>query len=405
MQNIIIDKPYEFVPPYSSSFWPPVLNWFLPIFLKRSHGIVKIECRGVEHIQRSIAAGHGILLAPNHSRPCDPMVLSSLAQAAGRNFFIMTSWHLFMQDGLTRWLLRRAGAFSVYREGMDKAALAAAMDILVEGRRPLIVFPEGIVSRTNDHLSPLMDGTAFIARGAAKKRAKNNPNSKVVIHPVSINYFFRGDILAAIQPVLDEIETRLSWQPQRGVGPIDRITKVGGALLSLKEIQYMGEAQHGEINERLPKLIDCILAPLEKEWRDGKSDSHVIARVKKLRQAILPEMAKGDLPEEERARRWRQLADLYLAQQLDFYRPDYVKMRPTPERLLETVERFEEDLTDKARVYRPMEALIEAGEAIEVNPERDRHAPTDELMQTLEDRLKAQLRRNAESNTALIPGI
>ena len=274
-----------------------------------------------------------------------------------------------------------------------------------EGRRPLVIFPEGIVSRTNDHLSPLMDGTAFIARGAAKKRAKDNPNSKVVVHPVSINYFFRGAILPAIQPVLDEIETRLSWEPQRGVGPLDRITKVGGALLSLKEIQYMGQAQHGEINERLPRLIDRILAPLEKEWRDGKGDSHVIARVKKLRQAILPEMAKGELPEEERARRWRQLADLYLAQQLDFYRPDYVKMRPTPERLLETVERFEEDLTDKARVYRPMEALIEAGEAIEVNPERDRHAPTDELMQTLEERLKEQLRRNAESNTAPIPGI
>ena len=130
MQNIVIDKPYEFVPPYASSFWPPVLNWILPLYLSRCHGIVKVDCRGVEHIQRSLQAGHGVLLAPNHSRPCDPMVLSSLAQAAGRNFFIMTSWHLFMQGAVSRWLLRRAGAVSVYREGLDKSSLNAAMDIL-----------------------------------------------------------------------------------------------------------------------------------------------------------------------------------------------------------------------------------------------------------------------------------
>ena len=30
MQNIIIDKPYKFVPPVESSFWPGLLNTFLP---------------------------------------------------------------------------------------------------------------------------------------------------------------------------------------------------------------------------------------------------------------------------------------------------------------------------------------------------------------------------------------
>jgi 1-acyl-sn-glycerol-3-phosphate acyltransferase len=402
VQNIIIDKPYQFVPPHRSRFWPAVLDLYLPRYLEKSHGVVKVECRGTEKLKASLAAGHGVLLAPNHSRPCDPMVLGALSRAVSRHFFIMASWHLFMQDRASRWLLRRAGAFSVHREGNDKSALSAAMDILVDAKRPLIIFPEGIVSRTNDYLNPLMEGTAFIARGAAKKRSKDNPSAKVVIHPISINYFYRGDIRKAAAPVLHDIERRLTWRPNAEMELIERLYKIGGALLSLKEIEFFGNPQSGPIRERVPKLIDRLLAPLEKEWREGKADTHVIARVKKLRQAILPEMAKSSVSKTERERRWRHLADIYLAQQLDFYRPDYVRSNPTPERILETIERFEEDLTDKARTHRPIVALIEAGDPIEVNPDRDRAATVDPVMKALEDQLTGMLKRNSAANTAPI---
>ena len=62
-------------------------------------------------------------------------------------------------------------------------------------------------------------------------------------------------------------------------------------------------------------------------------------------------MVAGDIAADERKRRWRQLADLYLAQQLACYPPDYIRPDPRPDRMLETVIRFEEDLTDQSRVY------------------------------------------------------
>jgi len=399
VQNIIIEQPYRFVEPCHGRFWPAVLYRLVPRYLESNYGLQQVECVGAERLRQSLAAGHGILLAPNHCRPCDPQLLGVLANEARCYFFLMASWHLFMQSRLQTWLLRHAGGFSVYREGMDRAALKAAIDVLESAERPLVVFPEGIVSRTNDVLSPLMEGTAFIARSAAKKRLKAAPGAKVVIHPVALNYFFCGDIQASVQPVLDAIEMRLSWRPQRELPLIERLYKLGKALLSLKEIEYLGQPQSGEIGERLGRLIDHILVPLEKEWCGGKREANVVARVKQLRAAILPDMAAGEVSEEERSRRWRQLADLYLAQQLDFYRPDYVRLRPTPERILETVERFEEDLTDQARIHRPMRARIEVGEAIEVNPERERGAAVDPAMQKLEESLRAMLSRNAEQGT------
>src|SRR5262249_22824675 len=218
----------------------------------------------------------------------------------------------------------------------------------------------------------LQEGVAFIARSAARQRAKATPPGKVVIHPVALRYYFEGDLVAKVTPVLDEIETRLSWRPQRELPLVERIYKVGEALLSLKEIEYLGRAQLGTIPERLPALIDHLLVPLEVEWLGGHRQLSVVERVKQLRLAIVPDLVAREITEEERVRRWRQLADIYLAQQLALYPGDYLGARATPERLLETVERFEEDLTDEARVHRPLRVVIQVGPAIEVSPARDK---------------------------------
>jgi hypothetical protein len=100
---------------------------------------------------------------------------------------------------------------------------------------------------------------------------------------------------------------------------------------------------------------------------------------------------------EERDRRWRQLADLYLAQQMSCYPPDYIRSDPRPERMLETVQRFEEDLTDQSRVYRQMKVTAYVGPAIPVSPSRDRGAEEDPLMTALDAQLKDMLAKSVSS--------
>jgi hypothetical protein len=92
----------------------------------------------------------------------------------------------------------------------------------------------------------------------------------------------------------------------------------------------------------------------------------------------------------ERDHRKQHLADCYLAQQLDCYPGDYLAPEATVDRILETVERFEEDLTDRVRVHRPFRAVVQIGEAISVDPSRGRS--TDEaLMVRIEDWLRGML--------------
>ncbi|OYV05610.1 MAG: 1-acyl-sn-glycerol-3-phosphate acyltransferase, partial [Verrucomicrobiales bacterium VVV1] len=203
-------------------------------------------------------------------------------------------------------LLPRGGCFSVYREGMDRESLKCATKIIADGRHPLVIFAEGIVTRSNDRMLNFMEGPSFMARTAAKQRKEG----KVVIHPVFIRYFFEGDLRGTVTPVVEEIENRLSWQPQTQLSLKDRILKAGHALLALKEIEHLGRAGDGTLTERLQRLIDHILAPLEARWTHGRKDEETMARVKRLRTTILPELVTGELTEADRAERWRHLTDL-----------------------------------------------------------------------------------------------
>ncbi len=385
MQNIVITKPYKYVPPHRGNWWPAFIQKFRLIdrWLKNSHGIVEREVRDADKLRRSIRDGHGILIAPNHCRPCDPIAMGWLARAANTHVFAMASWHLYNQSRFTAFAIQKMGGFSVHREGIDRQAIREAIGVLVSGERPLIVFPEGGVTRTNDRLQSLLDGVGFIARSAAKKRAASSPQSQVVVHPVGVKYLHRGNLEAELDPVLTDIERRLSWRPQRSVPLIDRITKVGMTLLALKEIEYLGRPQDKSFCSRLDSMVDYLLSPLEQEWVGAdRADqpNGIISRVKMLRMKITPELVTGQLDAVERARRWRQLEDCYLAQQIASYPHDYLEEVTSEERILETVERFVEDLTDRTPAIGQLKCVIQVGDPITVEPQYDRSAEHDPLM-------------------------
>lgn len=417
MQKIIIEKPYRFVPPHYGTWWPAFLQWSnaYAIYLRRVERVVSYECRHVDRLSRSLEAGHGILLTPNHCRTADPLVMGFLARAARTHVFAMASWHLFNQDPWSGWVIRRMGAFSVYREGIDRQAIDTATQILTTAARPLIVFPEGATSHTNDQLHAMLDGVAFIARVAAKKRQKISANAKVVVHPVAIKYVVRGDFREAADALLTKLESRLSWQPQRELPIIDRVTKLGRTLLMLKELEYFGETREGTLAERMQALINRLLEPLEMHWLGRTQNGSVNMRVKALRMKIMPEMVQNQLDADERDRRWRMLADLQLAQQVACYPPRYLQPAPSVERLVEMIERFEADFNERSHVLADLHAIIDVDEPIEVSAERVRsprareqqdsgsESTSDPLMGQIETRLQAMLANLAGESTPYSP--
>lgn len=132
-------------------------------------------------------------------------------------------------------------------------------------------------------------------------------------------------------------------------------------------------------------------------------DAPVIPRIKALRMKIMPDMIRGDLASDERSRRWRQLERIYLAQQVASYPPDYIKSLASVDRVLETVERFEEDLTDHVRVMGPLRCIIEVGQPIEVAGKRSRTPQGDPLMIRLAQEMQDMLDGLARESKMLPP--
>jgi len=58
---------------------------------------------------------------------------------------------------------------------MDKQAVTTSIEILQAARRPLVIFPEGHISRTDDDIAPMLERTALIVGrrpGAAPERRR-----------------------------------------------------------------------------------------------------------------------------------------------------------------------------------------------------------------------------------------
>ena len=396
-EGVFIQKPYRFVPPITPA-WPlkVLLKFGVHRYAIRKHGVTQTEVRNADRLKQSVAQGHGVLLTPNHPRVSDPVVMCQLTADTGIPFYTMASWHLFNQSVRDTFAIRVTGAFSVNREGMDKTAIDYAIKVLQNAERPLLIFPEGTTSRTNAQLMALMDGPAFIARTAAKRRVKasgNNPGSgKVVVHPIGIRYLFDGDLEAACEPVLASIEDKLTWRLQPEQPLVDRVIKIGDALLRLKELQY-GILPDNQLSlkQRQNNLVNHLLCPLEEEWLGKTSNAGIAIRIKSLRVKIFPELSLNKLTGTEKRRRWNQLEDTYLAQQVDCYPEQYLAENPSVDRILETVEKFEEDLNDRARTHRPMRVVIDVGEAIEVSPKRQRDAKIDPLSEEIRIRLEEKI--------------
>ena len=394
MHEILVEKPYRFTPPITWH-WPQRLLTRLGRFqqlIRKEHGIIDHECRHVDRLRASVNAGHGIMLTPNHPRTTDPIAMYFLCREAPISMYTMASWHLFNQSAFKTFMVRLMGAFSVNREGLDRAAVDYAVKVLVEAERPLLIFPAGATSRTNDRLMALMEGPGFIARTAAKKRAKNG--QKVVVHPIAIKYLYQGDIEKTGNEVLTDLERKLTWNPDPTVPLMERIIKLGNAVLTLKELEFNVQSMPGKtLKERQNNMVDRLMFPLEKEWLGATEplSGGIQSRVKNLRMKIFPEMSRDEIDQTEKDRRWQQLSQTYLAQQIDCYPENYIVDLPSIDRLIDTLEKFEEDLIGQCRIHGKTKVILDVGEAIEVSPKRDRGAKSDPLIAAIREQLNGSL--------------
>ncbi|MCG8651436.1 MAG: 1-acyl-sn-glycerol-3-phosphate acyltransferase [Pirellulales bacterium] len=394
--TVVLDRPYEFVPPHRGNLWPSFIQTFRLVdrYLKRKEGVVAHQCRHLERLKASLQRGDGVLLAPNHCRYADPLVMGWPARLAGTHVYAMASWHLFNEGSFDAFAIRKMGGFSVNREGSDRQSLETAIDILATAQRPLILFPEGTTNRTNDVLKPLLDGVAFIARSAARRRAKRS-GGQVVVHPVGMKYLcVDDDVTGWIDQQLIRLEQQLGWCRPADQSLLQRTIRLAEALLALKEVQYFGQTRTGELPSRRDMLIGHLLDSTEQQLGLDSNETDIRARVRTIRTEVVKQHFDNGAVAAQIDRLKNLVAAADLAQELLSY-PDCYLMadQVTDTRMVETIQRMQETLFGKADSSVELRVVIEIGEPMVVPTDKTPRGQTDPLMLQLHERLSKMLER------------
>lgn len=367
MRRLRNDLPYTFTPPKPRAWFRPLGLWANEVLmLRRKYKVPRIEDRGFERVKELSAAGHAVLLAPNHADHSDPHVMTALVARHGMRSHFMAAREVFEISKAGSFALQSMGVFSVDRDGPDLSAIKTAITLLEGSSDPMVIYPEGEIYHHHERLDPLHEGVASILLKAAT-RLKDGREAWLV--PVGIRFHHDPAVEKTFCGRLSRLEDRIGWTPKPAM-PLDgRIVRLGTGLLGLKEMEYFGEAGRGAIQERLATICERLLS--EAESRQGRDAKSVTApeRVRAQRYRIRKRLLDAEKPPaaEERDLLLDDLDRIFTALQAHSYIGDYFLAEQTLDRRAETIMKLEEDLLGFPNYPTPRTARVTAGEPIPVS--------------------------------------
>lgn len=321
---------------------------------------------GHEELTRLVKNKQSVMVAPNHADHADPALMITIGRRCKLAFHFMAAREGFEKGKLSRWVLQKAGAFSINREGADLASIKMAIKILQAGEYPLVVFPEGEIYHHMETLDELNEGVASIALRAT---AKLPQDKRGYVIPTLIHLKHDPSVEETFSDRLSALERRVTFKPRVRESPVDRIFLLGNALLGIKEVEFLGEAQHGTLTDRIRHLRRFLLNEIELKHGLANQELSMPKRIKALRARIRKELTEGKT-QPDLERRWElydQLDRIFVAHQLYSYTRTYLLDSPSVDRLAETIFKLEEDVFGEGTYLGERKARVQFDAPIELN--------------------------------------
>lgn len=200
----------EFRSPQDNAVVIGLLKLFLPqLLLFRCGDLqVKIAGNGLQRFKQ--LAGKHVMICPNHSFRHDPEVMFAVSAQAGEAFNFVAAREVFdYNNGLNGVLLQKLGCYSVVRGAADRESFKTTKSILVNGKKKLVLFPEGEISWQNEVLLPLESGACQLSFWALDEMHKTGSNEAVYVLPIALKYTYRKSIVQQLEWSVTKLEKRL----------------------------------------------------------------------------------------------------------------------------------------------------------------------------------------------------
>ena len=348
------DAAYEFFPAKPS----PPLIWLSRHFNQhivlpgKNHRIRGIEISGsFDELVNEQKKGTRLLFVANHATHSDPQFLTEIHRRLGIKSSFMAAYDVFLRSRQQAWLMQKLGAFSIDREGSDRRAMSAAIEVLKKGDYALNIFPEGNVYLTNDRVTPFLDGTAFIALKAQKSLGSL---AEVKVIPVSMKYTHLRDPKWHLSEQVEKLSQDSGFTGNNSADLLKSTIDLGTHLLSLhlRRHDHRDEIPKSTNDASLPSLLESVTEKLIRDLEIElelfpKAGESLVDRIRKVRSCI--HQIRSDEKKSDQHEQAAALADrAILAFRLLGYLTPYLTEHPSIDRYAETVERLCEDYYSRA---------------------------------------------------------
>ncbi|MGV2826550.1 1-acyl-sn-glycerol-3-phosphate acyltransferase [Myxosarcina sp. GI1(2024)] len=319
----------EFIPPTFNPLILRLVHWVLPI-LQRFRlqpwlpaGISQIETVNgatlVELYHQFQLGKIRLILAFRHCEVDDPLsglylfsrAMPTIARQQGITLKPPIHSYFMYDRGMTiwagdwlGWLFAQIGGIPVHRgKTIDWQAIKKTRELLVNGKFPLVIAPEGATNGHSEIVSPLKSGVAQFAFWCVEDLSKANRRERVIVVPINIQYHYLDPQWSKLDSLLSKLETDCglspleidhSEKPEKLFYP--RLLRLGEYCLTEMEQFYrcfyrcrlpdLSQSNSSEANltNRLKTLLDVSLKVAEAYFGLEKTGD-IIDRCRRLEEA------------------------------------------------------------------------------------------------------------------------
>lgn len=423
-------KPFTFYPPKTSPFWVGLAKLRIRRVIRRQLKVTQIDISAADLDRLRQLKGQRCLLTPSHSGGFEPHIILYLSKLLDDIYNYVAAVEVFEQAPINRWLMPRLGVYSIVRGAVDRQSFATTRELLAEGKRWLVIFPEGHAIGQNSTLAPFQEGVIQLAFKGFEDARATDPHAHLYCIPIAIKYVYLEDMHDEIDHSLARLEAAVhsrapttnsaSSQTEKAslaastVQPrsrSDRLRHIAEVMLVANEkARDVKVDPAASMNDRIQNLKSLVAAKIERQLGITPNErqsllDRIRAMFNVVDRIVLDEPSAPEYEQRLALERQQMARTLYddlwrLLQFVAIY-DGYVRESMTVERFMDVLGLLEQEIFKTRRTWGPRKAIVKVGHPIDLKD----HAPAyDQNKRDAVQFINTQLERDVRQNLEAMEG-
>ncbi|OQY36402.1 MAG: hypothetical protein B6229_10155, partial [Spirochaetaceae bacterium 4572_7] len=233
--------------------------------------------------------------------------------------FVYGQWILTWTNRTGKWFLPGIGAIPVNNKSKDISGIKTIRELLVNGKFPIAIAPEGQVTYHNHKCGELESGIISMASWCKEDMLKKGLETPIKIMPITVKYDYgknkKREILKLTTLLNKALGSDISTATRRIEAELFTLATINIAEEKYRDKFNVTLTDSFETEDRINSLCDSVLK-LGEKYFNLPADGTFLNRILTLRESISRNM---DIPELNVVLNHMEVADI-----LEYIDPDYI---------------------------------------------------------------------------------